>query len=419
MERQDAIYASIAAIVSGLFISFVLHDSASVPNIYSDIGSFWSRCWVKDGVVPYLSSSVCNAGPGQSLTDSGTAFEYPVLSGLLLYAVRIVGGDQTGYYYAFGVASLAAGIVLAWSAWMITRKLGRRLNPLYFMLPSILVYGIYNFDLFHAALVMLSIQAFLYGRRGTSALMLGLAISMKLVSAVLLPIFFIEMLAPRSSPGSSWNWKAGITYAATTAGVFVVLNLPFMVGNFGNWFYTYSYLKDWGLENAWYGWIFQSPACSVSSSCATWAYAKIFGLVLTTVLLLRVYTLRVDVTTKAFLALASYLLGTYIYAPQFNVLLIPLIAVLTVEHPSVYLWDTFNVMIILTWFIPTPLPTSICPSGSCPTLPWTLPQEFALGRAVMLAWMALWVVRMRGWNIRSMLPFQRQKTLDPSLPHDE
>jgi hypothetical protein len=403
MEKRGALFSSVAAVLSALLLSFVLHDPNSVPNIYSDVVSFWGRCWVQNGVPPYLNSSTCFATAGTSPFNNGTAFEYPPLSGWLTYLARVVGGyfaanfpdaggGQSGYYDAFGVMSLIAAVVLAWSCWKIAKKLGRRLNPLYFFLPSVVIYGIYNFDLFHALFVMLSLQALLYGRKSASAASLGLAISTKLVSAVLIPVFLIEIRDKRDA----------LKFLTLVIGVVAFFNVPLMVANYQNWLQTYTYLRSWGLEDAWFGWIFQSPA--------TWGYAKIFGFTLMGALLLRVYTLKTDVTIKTFLALTAYLLGTYIYAPQFNLMLIPLVAVMAVDHPSVYLWDTFNALIILTWFIGFPSP------NWSPTMPWTLPQEFALLRDVMLVWMAAWVLRAQGWNLRSLLPHRRQKTLDSALP---
>jgi hypothetical protein len=86
-------------------------------------------------------------------------------------------------------------------------------------------------------------------------------------------------------------------------------------------------------------------------------------------------------------------------------MLIPIAAVMSVDHPSMYLWDSFNALIILTWF----------QQGNS-TMPWTLPQYFALLRAIMLVWMAAWVLKQNGWNLSSLLPHRHQKTLESSLP---
>ncbi len=373
--RREGLPACLASMFGGLLISFVIHDSGSVPNIYSDITAFWGRGWVQSGSFPYVSEP----------------FEYPPVSGIILYVARLIGGTQAGTYNAFGAMSFAAGGVLAWSTWSVARKIGRNLKPLYFMLPSFLVYGIYNFDLFHATFVMLSLQAFLGHRRASSAAALGLAAATKLASGVLLPVYLIQIR----------NRREALKFSAVFLAIIAVFNLPLMAVNFPNWFQTYSFIGNYGLEDAWFVWIFQNPS--------TWFYAKIFGFTLMGLLLLRVYTLKTDPTTMVFFALAAYLLGTYIYSPQFNLLLIPLLGVLAVENPSLYLWDSFNALIILTWFIGSGTP------DWHPTLPWTYPQGFALLRAEALVWMAASVLRAKGWNLRSLLPrFFGQRTLDSS-----
>ena len=371
MKQRDALVASLGAVFSALLLAYELHNPMSVPNIYADITAFWGRGWVQNGQLPYVNEF----------------FEYPPVSGLLTYLSRQAGGDQASFYNAFSVMSFIAGGVMVWSCWSIVRMRGQKIKALYFVLPSIIIYGIYNYDLFHAMFVMLSIQALMNGKRSASALSLGLAISTKLASAVLLPVFLIQLRGTADR----------VRYFAAVAGVLAALNFPFMIVNFDSWLHTYTYIGNFGLEDAWFIWIFQDPYSG---------WAKLFGFGLMGILLIRVYTLKMDLVAKCFLALSAYLLGTYIYSPQFNLLLIPLIAVLAVEHPSLYLWDVSNALIILTWFV-----------QDHPTLPWTLPQEFALLRAVMLTWMATWVLKREGWNFSALFPFRPQKTLNP-LRHD-
>ena len=400
MQRREGLVPALAAVLSGLMASFVIHAPAGVPGNYSDIVSFWSRPWVSGGQLPYVTEP----------------FEYPPVSGLLLYVARMVGGDLTGYYNVFSLMSFAAGALLAWSCWSISRRQGKGLKAFYFILPSVVFCGIFNFDLFHAAFMMLSIQGFVYGRRSMSAASLGLAVSTKLVSAVLLPVFLISLLDPglRSwtvgrSPRTwwpalkgafadarRWHWRPALLFSGVFAAVVAAFNVPFMVANFQSWYGTFTYVGGWGLEDVWYVWVFQNPA--------TWGYAKVFGFVLMAVLLARVYTLKTDVVMKCFLAVGAYLMGTYIYAPQYNLLVIPLLAVLAADSPSLYLWDTFNVLIILTWFIGYQSPTW------APTLAWTLPQEFALLRTVAFVWMAAELLKREGWTAGALLPWLRQKT---------
>ncbi|HEY6283862.1 MAG TPA: glycosyltransferase 87 family protein, partial [Nitrososphaerales archaeon] len=191
MPDRRILAASISSSAAGILLSIVLHSPWAAPNIYSDIGSFWGRSWVAGGLFP-------NSSPD-------TFFEYPPVSGLILYGARVLGGNYVGYYLSFSAFSLVAVAVLAWSTWRLASKMGVKVNPLYFLLPSILIYGVYNFDLFNALFVVLSIQLFIEKRRGMSAVFLGLAFATKLVAIVLLPVFLIEIA----------GWKEKFRYFAT------------------------------------------------------------------------------------------------------------------------------------------------------------------------------------------------------------
>jgi hypothetical protein len=360
MERWTSLWACISTALAGMILSFVIHSPWSIPNIYSDIASFWARAWIRQGEIPYVQAF----------------FEYPPISGVLIYVSRIVGGGSyDGYYSVFGILSIGAAGILAWSCWRISKVLNTKLNPLYFLLPSMIIYGVYSFDLFHAMFIALGLQMFLENRKSSSAVMLTLAIATKLVSVVLLPVYLIELK----------SLKSILKYLAIILCSLGVVIVPLTVLNFSYLIQFYQYFKTWGLEDAWFVWIFQNPA--------SWGYAKIFGLALMGLLLLETYTLKISVVPKALLALASFLLGTYVYAPQFNLMLIPLIAVLGVESPSLFFWDIFNVLIILTWF------------GTLhPTSAGTIPQIMSLLRAVALVWMSLSILASYGIKPIASLP---------------
>ena len=347
-------WACISASLAGVLLSAFLHSNWTSPNtIYSDIASLWGRSWVSGGQVPYMPDSF---------------LEYPPVSGLVLYGSRLIGGSiqgvfgglYSGYYVAFSGLSLAAAAVLGWSTWRLATSLGVKANPAYFLLPTMIVYGIYNFDLFNALFVVLGIQMFVEKRNGLSAAFVGVALATKLVAVFLIPIFLMELSDDRER-------AKYLVVSAVAATVFFV---PIAVFNFGYFGQFLSFFQHWGLEDAWYIWIFGDPFSSA---------AKGFALILLGLLLLRVYTLKVPLLPKAFLAISAYLLSTYIYAPQFNVVLIPLAAVLVLSTPSYYLMEVFNALIILTWFTVPQTPTS------GPTYPGTLPQTMALLRSASLA----------------------------------
>jgi hypothetical protein len=351
LPDRRSLAVCVSSAVAGVILSVIIHSPWSNPVIYSDIGAFWARDWVQAAQVPYVQAF----------------FEYPPLSGFAVYLARVVGGSYDGYYVAFGSLGVLAGGALAWSTWRTARALGTKLNPFFFVIPGMVVYSFYSFDLFHALFIMLSLQFFLEKRRTLSAFSLGLAVATKLVGGFLLPIYLMETKESRQ------RWEYLVVFLETAGAVYV----PLALINFGNIYGSLAYLRAWGLEDAWYVWIFQDPA--------TWAYAKVFGIVLTAFLLFAVYTAKVPLVQKAFLTLSAYLLGTYIYAPQFSVMMIPLAALLSLEGPLLFAWDLSNVLIILTWFT-TPDPTQA----------WTLPQGVALVRSAALGAMCLVLARKAG-----------------------
>ncbi|HEV2226871.1 MAG TPA: glycosyltransferase 87 family protein [Nitrososphaerales archaeon] len=355
MPDRRVLAACISSSTAAILLSVFLHSPWAVPNIYSDISSYWGRSWVAGGQFP-------NSSPD-------TFFEYPPVSGLILYAARVLGGNYVGYYLSFSAFSLVAVAILAWSTWRLASAMGVKVNPLYFLLPSILIYGVYNFDLFNALFVMLSIQLFVEKRRGWSALFLGLAFATKLVAIVLLPVFLIEIR----------GWKDKLHYLATGAIVAGAFFLPIVLLNPGYVSQTYNFLSNWGLEDAWYIIIFGDQFSRT---------AKLFGLVLMLVLFVRIYTLKTPLIQRIFLILTGYLLSTYIYAPQFNVMMLPLVAVLALTTPSLYFWEVFNALIILTWF-----------TFPDPTHAWSLPQNMALLRAAALGFMGISVASMSGHSL--------------------
>ena len=371
---RSVLAACISSSAAAMLLSIILHSQWAVPNIYSDIASFWGRSWVAGGQFP-------NSSPD-------TFFEYPPISALILYGARVLGGSYTGYYLSFSAFSLAAVAILAWSTWRLASRMGVRVNPLFFFFPSFVVYGLYNFDLFNALFIILSIQFFVEKRRGWSAVFLALAFATKLVAIVLLPVFLIELV----------GWKERFRFFATGAVVAGVFFLPIVLLNPGYASQVYNFLSNWGLENAWYIFLFGDQYSRT---------AKLFGLVLMLALFVRIYTLKTSLIQRIFLILTAYLLSTYIYAPQFNVMMLPLVAVLAITTPSLYFWEVFNALIILTWF-----------TFPDPTHAWSIPQDFALLRAAALGLMGLTIASVSGHSLFSWFKriFGIEKSSQTQLP---
>ncbi|MEN3047445.1 MAG: glycosyltransferase family 87 protein [Candidatus Caldarchaeales archaeon] len=335
-ERLAQFTPLIVAMSWGL--SVALHHPFAGWMVYSDVVSFWVREeHLADGRVPCI----------------GYFFEYPPSACYITYAARLIGGrDLIGYYIAFSLLSLPAFMAIGY----VLTRLSRGSNPYAFVFafsPSLIVYGIYNYDHFLAALLGLSVLAMNSGRPRLAGLLLGLSVSVKLMTVLLLPLYLLERKGNRLEV---------LAWFAAGAGV---PSLPVLLLNPG-WFAEFvRFHATWVLENAWYVWIFQDPFSPT---------AKLFGLVLLVPLLLRSYTAPLPFGTKSFLTMSSWLLTSYVFTPQMLLWLIPLAPF---AAAALYFWpvmDVANTYIILTWF-----------TTDSPTRPWTLPQAMALIRAAALA----------------------------------
>ena len=327
-------------------LSLFLHIPGQPWTLYSDVASFWFREeHLRLGRMPCIDYF----------------FEYPPVACYLVHVSRLIGGpDVLPYYFAFGIISLTAYALLAFSASKLCGR-SRYVPAIVLLSPSLVVYGIYNFDHFFAAILGVSLLLFMRGKRTEGSAVLGFATAVKLMSVLLLPIYLIEARGERLR-----------AFAAFAAGA-IVPSLPVLMLNPG-WIAEFvRYHSGWGLENAWYVWIFGDPFSTT---------AKVFGIALFVPLLLRSYSLRSGVAEKGALAIGSWLLTSYVFTPQMAIWMLPFVAMLP---QTLVLWPVFevsNVYIILTWF-----------TTDKPTHPWTLPQAMALIRAVALAGMLFAVYR--------------------------
>jgi hypothetical protein len=333
---EAAVYA--AAFVSWL-VSGVIHFPGLSTNIYSDVVSFWMR----------PESSGLRMGEAPCFRFF---FEYPPLACLVTHASALLGaGDLERYYQAFFYLSLPAYLALAWSILNISKMSGAGLLGLVFIAsPSLAVYGIYNFDHFAAALAGVSIVFLLRRKVLASSLLAGLGFATKIYTGLMLPAILIELRG-----ADRYRYLAG--FAAASMPLFAAQELlrPGALPEF------IQFHSGWGLENAWYIWIFWDQFSPT---------AKTLGL------------RRISLLPKLFLAVSGWLLMSYIFTPQMVIWLLPLLASVPRVIPFWPALEVANISIILLWF-----------GDYNPVMPPSPPQIMALVRAAALGLMILTVYR--------------------------
>ncbi len=341
MKRPSTLQLALTAAVVSWGLSFYLHHPSVEGNVYSDVNSFWWReNHLRQGSMPCIQYF----------------FEYPPGACFIVYAARLMGGASLeGYYVAFSTLSLAAYLALAWA---LTRLAGFP-GIFFILMPSMVVYGIYNFDHFFTALLAVSLVMFLEGRRRFSHLLLGLAFSVKVFTVLLLPVYLMSAGKKREAFDGLNYFVAGALPAAIPV---LALNPSWMVE-------FLNYHMGWGIENSWTVWLSSDP---FSQS------AKILGYLTAFILLSRSYLSNSPTISKGFMVLSAWLLGSPTFTPQMAVWLIPFTASLTRLWVFVPLFEASNAAIIFTWFM-----------TDSPTYPWTPPQTMSLMRIIALA--AMWV----------------------------
>ena len=283
---------------------------------YSDLPSLFSERGLDKNEWPYASDT--------------NAVEYPVLTGMVMYATAALVNSPIAYFNVnvIFLAILFIGLVL------LTRKMKPQFAYLLPVAPAMIASLYINWDLWAIITMMLAIywfdrEAYLY-----SALAIGVSISTKFLPVILLlPIAFILW---RKN-----HIKELVVYIATTIGIWLAINLPFVLSTPTGWwrFYKLNLERgaDWG---------------------SLWLALSQLGLGLTNLNYLSVLLLLIGITaiaiflfevkstptlaSVAFIVLATVMIASKVYSPQYVLWLTPL-AVVALTHkkdlPAFWIWQ--------------------------------------------------------------------------------
>lgn len=344
------------------------HLPVVVPNHYSDVVSVFWRDGIGTGphLIPYYQFT----------------FEYPVLVGILVYltsSIRLYVPDLSvalNYYvlamdvvlYVFTVGT----VLVVYKIVDLAGLEKARIWKAFLIVPSFLMFTVYNWDIIAIFFATLSIYFYMKGDKAKSWLSLGLGISAKLYPCMLIPVYMLE----------ESSWKGRLKALLAPLAVFVILNLPFILANFSGWFETWKFHAGWGIEDSWLVFLFNQMDPN----------AHYLALV---VLLYLVYkgvtgTLRKQykdqptrLIERSFLMNVAWLVGSYVVTPQMGLMLLPFYVLIpSISLPVIYVAEIMNALIIVLWF------SSPLNLGN-PTSPASPVQWLAAGR--QLIWLGLFI----------------------------
>ena len=290
---------------------------------YSDISALYGAREINTDRWPYASSD--------------NSVEYPVLTGMVMWATGLLIDNPDGYKTYFDLNALLI-ILLLFASVFVLWRLKPEFTPLFPIAPAVFGSLFINWDIYAVFFALLALYFFYNKKLDLSALFMGIAISTKFYPGVML--FGIALIF--------WNQRLIsklVRYLVITIASWLAINLPVAINNYEGWFrfFKLNIERDSDLGSIWYAIaLFKLPSGNINNLTIV-----IFLIALTAIALFysMVAESRDDFTnlaTVAFLTVAAFVTISKVYSPQYILWLTPL-AVLAMtsrkERSAFWVWQ--------------------------------------------------------------------------------
>jgi len=268
---------------------------------YSDLPSLFGERGMDDNKWPYASDT--------------NSVEYPVLTGLVMYATSFVAHSPISYFNfnAFLLALLFIGLVF------IVYRMKPEFTYLLPVAPAMIASLYINWDLWAIATMMLAIYWFDRKQYLYSSIALAVSISTKFLPIfLLLPIIFILW---RSN-----QIREMFKYATTTFAIWLATNLPFALTTPTGWwrFYKLNMERDADWGSLWLA--FNQLGLGLANLNYLAILLLLIGLTAFVIFLFEVKNTP-SLASVAFIVLAIVMIASKVYSPQYVLWLTPLAAI--------------------------------------------------------------------------------------------
>jgi uncharacterized membrane protein len=273
-----------------------------------------------------------NAWP---FTSDDNSVEYPVVTAMVMYATSFVANSPASYFNVniFFLVLLFIAIVL------LVRKIRPEFAYLVPVAPAMIASLFINWDLWAIATMMLAIYWFDRKQYLHSSLVMGLSISTKFLPVFLLiPIAFILWRDAKV--------KELVKYVAVLTATWIAINLPFALTTPTGWWRFYKLNLERGAD--WGSFWLALQQLGFSLTNLNYLSILLLLIALTTVALL-LFELKYtpSLASVAFIVLASVMLASKVYSPQYVLWLTPLAAIALTNKKDLHafwLWQATEVI---------------------------------------------------------------------------
>ena len=318
--------AILAALLSVAKFSHCANTGWATPDqyvhaCYSDLPALFEARGLSSNAWPFASDD--------------NSVEYPVVTAMVMYATSFAANSPVSYFNI----NIFFLILLFIATVILVRKIRPEFAYLVPVAPAMIASLFINWDLWAIASMMLAIYWFDRKQYLASAVLLGISISTKFLPIFLLiPIVFIFWREAKV--------KEAIKYLAITFGIWSALNLPFAVTTPTGWWRFYKLNLDRGPD--WGSFWLALQQLGINLTNLNYLSVLLLLIALTTIAIL-LFELRYtpSLASVAFFVIASVMLASKVYSPQYVLWLTPLAVIALTNTRDLYafwLWQTTEII---------------------------------------------------------------------------
>jgi uncharacterized membrane protein len=314
--------AILAALLSVAKFSHCANTGWATPDqyvhaCYSDLPALFEARGLSTNQWPFASDD--------------NSVEYPVITAMVMYVTSFAANSPVSYFNIniFFLILLFIGTVI------LVRKIRPEFAYLVPVAPAMIASLFINWDLWAIASMMLAIYWFDRKQYLPSAVLLGISVSTKFLPIFLLiPIVFIFWREAKI--------KEAIKYVAITFGIWFAINLPFAVTTPTGWWRFYKLNLDRGPD--WGSFWLALQQLGVNLTNLNYLSILLLLIALTSIAIL-LFELKYtpSLASVAFFVIASVMLASKVYSPQYVLWLTPLAVIAltnTKDLHAFWVWQT-------------------------------------------------------------------------------
>ena len=324
--RILVVLAILAALLSVAKFSHCANTGWATPDqyvhaCYSDLPALFEARGLSTNEWPFASDD--------------NSVEYPVVTAMVMYATSFAANSPVSYFNI----NIFFLILLFIATVLVVRKIRPEFAYLVPVAPAMIASLFINWDLWAIASMMLAIYWFDRKQYLPSAVLLGISISTKFLPIFLLiPIVFIFWRDAKM--------KEAIKYLAITFGIWLAINLPFAVTTPTGWWRFYKLNLDRGPD--WGSFWLALQQLGINLTNLNYLSVLLLLIALTTIAIL-LFELKYtpSLASVAFFVIASVMLASKVYSPQYVLWLTPLAVIAltnTKDLHAFWVWQTTEII---------------------------------------------------------------------------